>query len=175
MSVYYSKSLNKAVVAYRGTRPTNIRDLTADAAIAMNTHGLHPRFIKAAALARKTLKKYGRENVRLTGHSLGGSLALYANQQLGDDAVETNVYNPGATPSIETAFKDFLYSKTRRGRRLKEKTRVYANSKDLVSKAMHRTGSYQLYIQEDDKGDPLTNHKLGVFLNRHSRDFRRKY
>jgi len=172
MSVYYNPIQKKAVVAYRGTRPTNVFDLAADYAISHNFEGNHPRFKRAAKLARKAIDKYGKGNVRLTGHSLGGSLALYANQELGDDAVETTVFNPGHSLEWKQRAKNRALSYTNQGRKLKEKTKIYAHPADLVSLGFHsKHNPYQVYLMKDKTFDPIGKHGLKTFLNSREDDF----
>ena len=172
MSVYFNPTSKKAVVAYRGTRPSNISDLSADAAITTNMHSIHPRFKKAAVLAKKASSKYGKENTRLTGHSLGGSLALYANQQLGEDALETTVFNPGHSLDYKQIVSSSMYANTRKGQILKSKTHIYTHGKDQVSKGFqHGKGSHQVYVAKDKSGDLLKSHSLKVFLKKTANDF----
>ena len=59
-----------ALVAYKGTDPTNFIDLDADAAIAIGTQRYNPQFKNAVSLAQRAKEKYGV--VHTTGHSLGG-------------------------------------------------------------------------------------------------------
>lgn len=172
MSVWYNPVEKRAVVSYRGTRPTNAFDLAADFAIAKNAQKYHPRFHRAAKLARKAVNKYGKDNVRLTGHSLGGSLALYANESLGDDAVETSVFNPGHSLEFDQHLENLGKSRTDKGKKLKSKTRIYAHNSDLVSKGFHsRLNPYQVYIMKDKKGGALEKHGLQTFLNSREDDF----
>ena len=59
-----------ALIAYKGTDPTNFIDLDADAAIAIGTQRYNPQFKNAVSLAQRAKEKYGV--VHTTGHSLGG-------------------------------------------------------------------------------------------------------
>ena len=65
---------NKPTVAFRGTKPTKIKDLLTDAAIAVGLGRFTPRFRESARLMDKVNKKYGAKST-VIGHSLGGSLA----------------------------------------------------------------------------------------------------
>jgi len=85
-------SSGRAVVAYRGTDKTNVSDLFTDAAIFLGVQDHTKRFKRAAEVARKAVDKYGEENVHATGHSLGGSQALYATRVTG---MPSYAYNPG--------------------------------------------------------------------------------
>ena len=85
-----------AIIAYRGTRPTNLDDLNTDASILAGQHLTdipHPRFIEAQDHYNIVKNKYNF--VDLTGHSLGGTLAHYVGRMNDERAV---VFNPGETP-----------------------------------------------------------------------------
>jgi len=73
--VYYSPYDKKAYVVYKGTNPTDIRDLATDAALAVGVGRFTPRFKRAKRIAKKAASKYGSEHTVAVGHSLGGSLA----------------------------------------------------------------------------------------------------
>jgi len=80
-----------ALIAYKGTDPTNLTDLDADTAIAVGTHGNHKEFLKAKDLAKLAKERFGN-NVTTTGHSLGGTKAIEAANAIGGKAI---VFNPG--------------------------------------------------------------------------------
>lgn len=94
-TVFYSKQTNRAYVAFRGTNPKDWTDLVADAFIATGREFLHPRFHRAVSRTREVQSKYGADNVRVTGHSLGGTQAMYVNAHTG---VPATAYNPGFSP-----------------------------------------------------------------------------
>lgn len=87
---------NKAIIGFRGTDPTNIYDLNADAQLATGIDKLLPlqtRLSRAEDLYNATKNKYN--NIELTGHSLGGYLADYIGRKNNEKSV---VFNPGLTP-----------------------------------------------------------------------------
>lgn len=90
--VFKNRKTGKAVVAYRGTDPTNVDDLLADKDIAGGKRE-HRRFNEALHVAKKAQEKY--KDIEVTGHSLGGTQALHVYETLG---VRARVYNPGSTP-----------------------------------------------------------------------------
>lgn len=149
-----------AILAYRGTRPTNIDDLNADAAILAGQHRTdtpHPRFIQALDQYNLVSQKY--ENVDLTGHSLGGTLADYVGRMNDEKAI---VYNPGESPfSLSVIPK----SET-------SKTKIYiTNTFDLVSFANSMYPHAQA-IRVVPQTQPIQNwigsHDLENFLPRQS-------
>jgi len=87
---------NSAILAYRGTDPTNIFDLNADAQLATGLDRLLPfqtRLQRAEDMYKNVKNVY--PNVELTGHSLGGYLADHISRENNEKAV---VFNPGLTP-----------------------------------------------------------------------------
>lgn len=83
----------KAVIAFRGTKLSNPRDLVADSFVAAGAQSLSPRFRTSYTIAKRVAQKYGPENVVTTGHSLGGAQSLAINRKLG---LESHAFNPGA-------------------------------------------------------------------------------
>ena len=101
----YSKD-GKATIAYRGTDlwHLNTSDLLADAAITLGINDVSRRFTEAEDLYGRTVAKYGEGNVSVTGHSLGGSEALYVarNHHIGG-----TVFNPGQIFTGDYAAEQF--------------------------------------------------------------------
>jgi hypothetical protein len=100
-----------AIIAYRGTRPTNFDDINTDAAILAGAHRtdtVHPRFVEAVNHYNYVKAKY--DNVDLTGHSLGGTLADYVGRMNDERAV---VFNPGESPFSLSVIPASQTSKTR--------------------------------------------------------------
>jgi hypothetical protein len=78
-------------IAYRGTK--GIEDLWPDVAVAVGAPQLSSRFREAESTARAARTKYGVDP-SLTGHSLGGSVALRVSKTTG---YKSNVFNPGSS------------------------------------------------------------------------------
>ena len=112
-TVYYDPDTNKATIAFRGTdvhHKNNFwRDLGADVSIFFGAEKLNHRFKNAEKVTRAAIEKYGKDNVRVTGHSLGGSEGMYVSNKLGVEAV---VFNPGVGPGdlIRETFHKSNYS-----------------------------------------------------------------
>lgn len=94
---------SEACVAFRGSDFLNWTDVSADAMLALGIEGFSIRFLKSLSTTNKAISKYGHANVSITGHSLGGTQALFVNSKTGVKAV---VFNPGA--SIPQAFQGLV-------------------------------------------------------------------
>jgi hypothetical protein len=144
-----------AILAYRGTRPTNLDDLNADASILAGQHRTnipHPRFIEANNHYQFVKNKY--PNLDITGHSLGGTIADYVARQNEEKAV---VFNPGETPFSSNIIGE-------------SNTRIYrTNTHDLVSfsNSMYpHAKSIRVVPQTDPLSSWLGSHNLSNFLPR---------
>ena len=145
-----------AILAYRGTRPTNFDDINTDASILAGQHRTdtpHPRFVEAVNHYNYVKAKY--DNVDLTGHSLGGTLADYVGRMHDERAV---VFNPG-----ETLFSLSVIPASQTS-----KTRIYrTNTFDVVSFANSmypHAQSIRVVPQTDSQSDWFGSHNLTNFL-----------
>lgn len=142
-----------AILAYRGTRPTNPIDLVVDAGILIGTHRSPipaPSFIQAQNHYNQVKNIYSK--LDLTGHSRGGTWANYIARENGEKAV---VFNPGETPFALNMSKP-------------TNTRVYrTNTFDLVSISIHAYKDYKdirIIPQSDPMQSWLGSHNLTNFL-----------
>jgi hypothetical protein len=142
-----------AILAYRGTRPTNPIDLVVDAGIVLGSGRSAipaPSFIQAQHQYSLVKSKY--DNVDITGHSRGGTWANYIARNNGEKAV---VFNPGESP-IGFNFMG------------ENRTRVYrTDSFDLVSISTHAYKDYddiRIIPQTDSRSSFLGSHNLTNFL-----------
>lgn len=88
-TVYHDKKT--AIVAFKGTTPTSGRDISVDAALWGGFQSQTNRFRKSLDVTKKAMEKYGKENVTVTGHSLGGSQAIYVHHKTG---IKGSAYSP---------------------------------------------------------------------------------
>lgn len=89
--VVYDRATNEVTVAFRGTVPTNPKDIATDARILAGTQKTSERYKDSVQLMQQVQAKYGsmegHPRVTVCGHSLGGGIAAYvAKQQPGVDA-----------------------------------------------------------------------------------------
>lgn len=132
-TLYKHKDTGKAVLAFRGTElntRNKMGDLGSDALLALGLHGLSSRFRNAKKATAKALETYGKDNLVLTGHSLGSSQALYANSKYG---VPTYAYNPGVSPSmVRKNLMDSLSAQLFK-RKPKKNATIFTTGTDIIS------------------------------------------
>ncbi len=104
MSVFSHAATGTATVAFRGSE-TKKDWIVTDALLAThgNLLGHDPRFLHHAELLADTIGKYGQSNVQLTGHSLGGTEAVWFGLA---NNLHSNAFNPGSTiePGLRAGF-----------------------------------------------------------------------
>lgn len=119
-TVYHHKGRNHTTIAYRGTKPQNTDDLAADLDVLAGKRN-HHRFKDALDRVEQVKRKYGSDKgLSVTGHSLGGSLALHVNDKLN---IPARVYNPGSSPIFRQTIN-------------KDNVHVVRNAGDLVSSGL---------------------------------------
>jgi len=144
---FLDRRSGKVVISYRGTRPTNINDLVTDTAIFFGVERLTPRFQDALNHAKIVEKTVGKGKVEVTGHSLGGSEALYVTKNTGIPSV---TFNPGKTfeqfdiLNNYDKVKKFIYPKS--DRTSLENARIYKTRLDPVSLNSSRFNADVVYV-----------------------------
>lgn len=130
-TVFYDNERETAIIAFRGTNPSNVNDLASDAYITFGAEDISTRFTNAYAAVQRARLKYGYERVEVTGHSLGGSQALYVNRQLN---VKAWAFNPGAGPGRFTSdVSDRVLGTVGLNYRHSNKANVYLVAGDPIS------------------------------------------
>jgi hypothetical protein len=156
------------ILAYRGTDQFGYdtkADLSADFNILlganrdnMDTNLLQPaRFLHAEDKFKAVEQKYGKDNLMLSGHSLGGQLGDYIGRKHGVDAV---VFNAGESPVGAVAgLMDTIP---------KQQTRFYTTGNDLISRSnllyTQRADVRIVPMKEENKNQLFGSHSLTNFL-----------
>ena len=111
-AAYRDAATGKIVVAFRGTEPLDVHDVFgADAALA--TGGWHPQFDEAISFVRKVaISLYGnadkssldrlKNDLLVTGHSLGGALAQLTARLYGLDGA---TFDPAGRCNCRNSFR----------------------------------------------------------------------
>ena len=154
------------ILAFRGTDFKDAKaDLSADFNILlganrdnMDANLLQPsRFQHAEDKFSAVEQKYGKDNLMLTGHSLGGSIADYLGRKNSVDAV---VFNAGESPVGGVAgLTDSIP---------KQQTRFYTTGNDLISRSnllyTERADIRIVPMKEENKSSLFGSHSLTNFL-----------
>lgn len=94
---------NKATIVFRATDPTNWSDIQADYYILQGDEDASSRFKSSADLTERVIQRFGKDNVTVTGYSLGGSQGLYMSDKFKVKAV---TFNAGFSPKdVENSWK----------------------------------------------------------------------
>lgn len=134
--MYVSEAKDKAVLSFRGTSKIK-GDLGSDALLALGMQKTGSRFKNAEKAAKAAYADYG-DKLSLTGHSLGGSSALYARHALPKGAkVETHAFAPHVSlfHSLKDSFKtvhDKFFGSGKRKKATADTT-IYKTKTDPVS------------------------------------------
>jgi len=136
-------------IVFRGTVPSNKKDLFSDVLLGLGLSHLDPRQKKSNNLVKAVKDKY-KNDPNLYGHSLGGGLSEKASKATGNKG-EVITYNKASSP-----FDIFQ-------RNPSNQTDV-RTSRDLVSAlSQFQQGGKKQEIQSDK--DPLTAHSLDQLEN----------
>jgi len=126
----------KAVVGIRGTDFKDVKDVADDVAIGIGALKLTPRYKRAKKWVKKAIKKYGKKNVEVAGHSLGGKIAKELAKDFG---IRGSTFNAGASVSdAASSILDRTACKVnKKGKRCKRAKKVenYRTAIDPVSAA----------------------------------------
>jgi hypothetical protein len=132
-TTYQHRESGKAILAFRGTdlqSKSKMGDLGSDALLALGLHGLSSRFRNAKKATDAVIEKYGKDNLTVTGHSLGASQALYVNSKR---SVQAHAFNPGVSPSmVRKNLMDTLSAQLFK-RKPKSNATVYTTGTDMIS------------------------------------------
>ena len=163
---FVDKETGRAVISFRGTRPTNIADIFSDVGIALGLQAFTPRFEEASEVTKRAIKKYGgKDNVDVTGHSLGGAQALYVNNKFG---VEAHAYNPGEgiPPAMLSSINPVLGAAAKAAQanrhQSEDNAHVYLSGLDPISVLANRL-PVDVNHQRNDQGF-LGDHNLENFI-----------
>lgn len=118
VTTYVNNGTKQATVAFAGTyfnspgsaahKVTHgLHDVWTDGGILVGTEQTYGQFDHAMEVTNRAIQKYGKEHIKTTGHSLGGTKALYISHKLGVPAV---AFNPGWSP-IQTGLQSAYLQK----------------------------------------------------------------
>jgi hypothetical protein len=139
----------KVTLAYRGTdfknKSNTYRDLGTNALLALGLQDVSSRFKNAKKASDQAIEKYGKDNVNVTGHSLGGSQALYLSNKRG---LQGSAFNPFA--GVVDSLRKRTYNAT-----------AYVNQNDPIASLTGRVSGLKRHVIKGKKSNP---HSLAHFI-----------
>ena len=128
IAVAYDQRNNDVFVSHRGTKLNDLSDLSADLAIIGGKESMHKRFKEADAHIQKVKDKYGKGNIILASHSLGGALSSHVAKK---HDLEAHVFNAGSNVlDVRGNIKKKVELKVKPR---KNKIIHYTTGKDIIS------------------------------------------
>lgn len=147
ITTYKNNKTGKATVSFAGTK--GVKDIKSDLAILAGVEQNDPQFQQALEMSKKAVKKYGQENVHVTGHSLGGTKATYVSSKLGIKATTFNQGWFGGSLTHATSIGDKWNT---------SKVKDYVTPGDLISATTYVTpGRNVTSIPQEEKLKKLKN------------------
>lgn len=147
-AIWYN-SEGKAIFAVRGTDFSNkqggrVGDLFSDGVLTFGLEHVTPRYKRSERQLHRTESKYGKENVTLTGHSLGGRIVLGLGEKYG---LETHAFHAGTSPLF---VKQNLMKKHMNAVKSKPHLHNYSVIGDVISNSSVFDGSIQNHLIADN-------------------------
>lgn len=156
---YRHQASGHVILSFRGTdihqwgkgssifSSRGFRDITSDLLLAAGAQDMGHRFYNAENVTKKVLDRYGKTNVSVTGHSLGGSQALHVSRKFG---VHAEAYNPHISWSDAMTHTNYWNAT------------IHVNKTDPVS-------AFYPWVKAE-KTDVRYNKKAKPFLGQHGID-----
>lgn len=129
----------------------HFRDVTTDIALALGIQGAAShRFYNAEVGTQRVINEFGKNNVSVTGHSLGGSQAMHVSNKLG---VHAEVYNPHISWNDAGTHTNFFH------------TNVHVNATDPISTFFPGIRAEHIDVRYNRKAKPfMGQHGIDNFL-----------
>jgi len=131
--VLTAKRGNTVHINYTGTNVNSPRDIISDVTLATGVQRINPQFKERRQKTREIMRQYGDDkDYSLSGHSLGGSIALNTIKQsksIRDRVNVVHAFNPGYTKPFHESIKVEKPIK----KELDKKVNVHRVKGDIVS------------------------------------------
>ena len=156
-AVWYNAYKKDVHVAFRGTVPTNTKDLVSDAMLMVRSEGANARFTDSVHALEDIARKYSGTSLSVSGHSLGGQLATHVLHHASDATAvrisKVTTFNKASTP-MPTGFQ-FKEARVSKQTNIKQ-------AGDVVSEAAEPDDSHTVMLN-NFTGGGLAAHKLESF------------
>lgn len=161
-AVYRHKRSGHVVISFRGTdahqwgkgskffSSKGFRDTTTDAIMAAGYGDLTHRFYNAEEVTKKIADKYGKNNMSVTGHSLGGSQALHVSNKF---KIHAEVYNPHIAWNDALTHNNYFHAT------------IHVNKTDPVAALYPWVSAEKFDVRYNKKAKPfIAQHGIDNFL-----------
>jgi hypothetical protein len=159
-------------INYTGTDVNNPRDILSDVALSVGLQSKNKQFSDRRKKTRDIMRQYdkeleGKADYSLSGHSLGGSIALNTmkeSKSIRDRVNTVHVFNAGYTKPFHESLKVDKATK----KELDKKVNVHRVKGDIVSAHANKEtafGNLFEYKHEDKDADLFDKHGLDTFTN----------
>ena len=156
-AVWYNAYKKDVHVSFRGTVPTNTKDLVSDAMLMVRSEGANARFTDSVHALEDIARKYSGTSLSVSGHSLGGQLATHVLHHASDATAvriaKVTTFNKASTP-LPTGFQ-FKEARVSKQTNIKQ-------AGDVVSEAAEPDDSHTIVLN-NFTGGGLAAHKLESF------------
>ena len=165
--VLTAKRGNNIHINYTGTNINSPRDIISDVALGVGVQRINPQFKERRQKTRNIMRQYGDDtDYSMSGHSLGGSIALNTLKQsksIRDRTQVAHVFNAGYTKAFHESIK--VDKKVKR--ELDKKVNHHRVKGDIVSAHANKETAFgNLFEYTADKdADMLEKHSLDTFTN----------
>ena len=158
-SIFHNSVTKETVVAYRGT--TNLKDVSTDFVVLTSQELKSKRLKDSERVFEATAEKYGKDNVIVTGHSLGGNLSLHTAEKYG---VEGHHFNPAISArQANQSYSGALAEGT-------AKQTIYRTHGDFVSVGgefteapLNNRDIVRVNVRPENTGSFVAHHQLDNF------------
>jgi len=168
--VLTAKKGDNVHINYSGTNIRNPRDIISDAALATGVQKINPQFKERRRTTRNIMRQYGDEtNFSMSGHSLGGSIALNTvgqSKSIRDRTKVAHVFNPGYTLPFHNSIKP---TDKKIKKQLNDKVNIHRVKGDIVSAHANKEtafGNLFEYKHTDNNADLSDKHSLDTFIDK---------
>ena len=137
--IFVADKGNKRVISIKGTDPTNAKDLISDLALATGLHKSNKQFINRKNQIKDIMRADKDKEYYITGHSLGGSIGMYAlanSPSILRNTKKAYLFSQGSTP----VFEAMLNPRKENVTMLEQKVKHYKHKDDLISKSAGKYG-----------------------------------
>ena len=168
--VLTAKRGNNVHINYTGTNINSPRDIISDVALGVGVQRINPQFKERRQKTRNIMRQYGDDtNFSMSGHSLGGSIALNTLSQsksIRDRTKVAHVFNAGYTKAFHESIKP---SDNKVKKELDKKVNIHRVKGDIVSAHANKEtafGNLFEYKHKDNNSDLSDKHSLDTFMEK---------